>query len=126
MRLCRGVITPRLISRLVLALVAVAKLAAAEFYVAPAGDDASGNYFNLPVTIDAEDFAGLDEADLVKPRQPNGDLPEVPFLRLAAGSDAIDHGVDAGRPFRGPAPDLGAFESDVPRGAPPAVKTGAR
>jgi hypothetical protein len=75
----------------------------------------SGNYFNLPVTITAADFAGLDEADLVKPRQPNGDLPVVPLLRLSAGSQAIDRGVDVGLPFIGKAPDLGAFEFGAPR-----------
>ena len=76
-----------------------------------AASDVSGNYFTLPVAITAKDFLGLDEADLVKPRQPNGDLPDVPFLHLAPGSAAIDAGVDVGRPFKGKAPDLGAFES---------------
>lgn len=77
-----------------------------------AASDVSGNYFTLPVTITAEDFRGLDEADLVKPRKENGDLPDVPFLKLAPGSDVIDRGVETGRPFRGKAPDLGAFESE--------------
>lgn len=72
--------------------------------------DVSFNYFTLPVTITADDFLSLDEADLVKPRQPNGDLPEVQFLHLAPGSDAIDAGVDIKLPFHGKAPDLGAFE----------------
>jgi hypothetical protein len=72
--------------------------------------DTAGNYFNPPLAVTAADFAGLDEADLVRPRQPNGDLPVVPFLRLAPGSAAIDRGVDLGRPFVGKAPDLGAFE----------------
>lgn len=76
-----------------------------------AASEVSGNYFTLPVKITAADFLGLDEADLVKPRKANGDLPDVPFLKLAPGSDAIDHGVDVGRPFKGKAPDLGAFES---------------
>lgn len=76
-----------------------------------AASEVSVNAFTLPVTITAEDFLGLDEADLVKPRKPNGDLPDVPFLHLAPGSDAIDQGVDVGRPFKGQAPDLGAFES---------------
>ena len=76
-----------------------------------AASDVSGNYFTLPVTITAEDFLGLDEADLVKPRKPNGDLPDVPLLHLAPGSDLIDKGVEVGRPFKGKAPDLGAFES---------------
>jgi hypothetical protein len=73
--------------------------------------DASGNYFNLPVTITKEDFLGLDEADLVKPRKPDGGLPDVAFLHLAPNSDAIDKGVDVGLPFNGAAPDLGAFET---------------
>jgi len=73
--------------------------------------DVSGNYFTLPVTVTAEDFLGLDEADLVQPRKPNGDLPEVKLMHLAPGSDLIDAGVDVGRPFKGKAPDLGAFES---------------
>jgi hypothetical protein len=76
--------------------------------------DASGNYFTLPLTVTAADFQGLDERDLMKPRQPNGDLPEIPFLHLAPGSKAIDAGVDLGLPFRGKAPDLGAFESGAP------------
>lgn len=73
--------------------------------------DLAGNYFQLPITLVAADFLGLDEADLMKPRQPNGDLPDVPFLRLAPGSQAIDRGVDIGRPYHGRAPDLGAFEA---------------
>jgi hypothetical protein len=72
--------------------------------------EVAGNYFERPVKITAQDFQGLDEADLIKPRQPNGDLPDVPFLKLAAGSAAIDRGVDLAEPFRGSAPDLGAFE----------------
>jgi hypothetical protein len=72
--------------------------------------DVAENYFNLPVEIDDADFVSLDEAELVKPRQPNGDLPNVPFLRLADGSDLIDRGIDVGLPFEGKTPDLGAFE----------------
>ena len=73
--------------------------------------DASNNSFDLPIELTDSDFLGLDEADLVKPRKPNGDLPDVPLLHLARGSAAIDRGVDVGRPFSGKAPDLGAFES---------------
>ena len=78
-----------------------------------AASDVNGNYFNLPVKVDDKDFVGLDEADLMKPRQPNGDLPEVPFLHLVEGSDLIDRGVDVGLPYAGTAPDLGAFEFGV-------------
>jgi hypothetical protein len=46
----------------------------------------------------------------MQPRQANGDLPCVPFMKLNAGSKAIDRGVEVGIPFTGNAPDLGAFE----------------
>lgn len=72
--------------------------------------DAGGNSFDLPLTLTTADFSGLDEADLVKPRRADGGLPDVPLLHLAAGSVAIDRGVDGGRPYLGKAPDLGAFE----------------
>ncbi len=75
--------------------------------------DASNNSFDLPVTISKTDFLGLDEADLVRPREPNGDLPHVKFMHLAPGSAAIDRGVAIGRPFNGRAPDLGAFEFEA-------------
>jgi hypothetical protein len=75
-----------------------------------AASDVATNYFNLPVTITADDFQSLDEAELTQPRLPNGDLPEIRFLHLTSTSDAIDKGVDVGRPFFGRAPDLGAFE----------------
>ncbi len=72
--------------------------------------DISSNYFTLGLRFNDKDFEGLDEADLIKPRKPNGDLPDVPLLRLKAGNPAIDKGVDVGIPFTGKAPDLGAFE----------------
>lgn len=72
--------------------------------------DVAANYFTLPVSITAEDFLSLDESELTKARQPDGGLPEIRFLHLAPGSDAIDRGIDVGRPFFGHAPDLGAFE----------------
>ncbi len=42
------------------------------------------------------------------PRQPDGSLPLLNFMRLAAGSDLIDAGTNIGLPFNGTAPDLGA------------------
>ncbi len=68
------------------------------------------NSFDLKLAFTDRDFESLDQADLVKPRQPNGDLPLVPFMKLKSGNPAIDKGVDTGLPFKGKAPDLGAFE----------------
>ena len=48
---------------------------------------------------------------LVAPRQTNGDLPYINFLRLANTSDCADAGTNWNFPFYGSAPDLGAFES---------------
>ena len=68
------------------------------------------NYFDLKLQLKDSDFAGLDETDLMKPRQKNGDLPDVPFLRPVKGSQFLNRGADVGLPFKGIAPELGAFE----------------
>lgn len=57
-----------------------------------------------------DDFISIDPTGLDGPRAGDGGLPDLPFLRLAAGSDLIDAGVDVGDAFSGAAPDLGAFE----------------
>lgn len=67
------------------------------------------NSWNLAVTANSADYMDLAEAAAKAPRQPDGSLP-AGFARLIAGSDLIDKGADAGLPFNGAAPDLGAFE----------------
>jgi len=59
---------------------------------------------------DAGDFLSLDDAGATGPRQPDGSLPALDFLRLNAGSNLINAGVDVGLPYSESAPDLGAFE----------------
>ena len=44
------------------------------------------------------------------PRNADGSLPTINFLKLAAGSDLIDKGVNVGIAYTGIAPDLGAYE----------------
>lgn len=84
--------------------------------------DVAGNFFTLPVTVTAADFvatttnAAQQEAFVAQARQADGALPEITFLKLAAGSDLIDAGIDAGFPYAGAAPDLGAFEAGAPAG----------
>lgn len=75
----------------------------------------STNMFNsftpgMGVIVGADDFMSLDETLLITPRQADGSLPKVNFLRLKQGSDLINKGVDLGFPYSGAAPDLGAFE----------------
>jgi hypothetical protein len=64
------------------------------------------------VTVTDEDFVSVDSTGITGPRQADGSLPEINFLKLAQGSDLIDAGVDVGLPFLGKAPDLGAFERE--------------
>jgi hypothetical protein len=68
------------------------------------------NYFTLPVTVSAADFASLDFSLLTAPRRADGSLPYVNFARLANGSDCINAGTNVGFEFYGAAPELGAFE----------------
>jgi hypothetical protein len=70
----------------------------------------AANSFDTELRLSDRDFHSLDLDGLVAPRQPNGELPSVPFMKLKTGSGAIDKGVDVGLPFKGRAPDLGAFE----------------
>lgn len=62
-------------------------------------------------SVSAADYISLDTTGISKPRQSNGALPSINFLKLAAGSKLIDAGVNVGLPYKGNAPDLGPFES---------------
>ena len=73
-------------------------------------NDITFNYFTLPVTVSAADFASLNFSLLTAPRPADGSLPYVNFARLANGSDCINAGTNIGFEFYGAAPDLGAFE----------------
>jgi hypothetical protein len=62
------------------------------------------------ISLGASDFQSLDTSLFRQPRLPNGDLPVISLLRLAAGSELIDAGADVGLPFVGNNPDLGYRE----------------
>lgn len=62
-------------------------------------------------TVTNADFKSMDATQLLRPRKADGSLPDIDFLQLAAGSDLIDAGQNIGLPFKGSAPDMGAFES---------------
>ena len=72
------------------------------------------NSWDVPpgISITDSDFISLDSLGISGPRQVNGSLPDLDFLKLAKGSDLIDAGINVGLPFLGKAPDLGAFERD--------------
>ncbi len=66
---------------------------------------------NSNYNVTNADFISLDTSQLKYPRKPDGSLPDITFLKLAAGSDLIDRGTNVGLPYNGTAPDLGYAES---------------
>jgi hypothetical protein len=87
------------------------------------GTDSKFNTWDLNITPAAKDFLSIVDPSVtgtgqviettspaLGPRQADGSLPNVDFLKLAAGSQMIDKGTDVGLPFAGTAPDLGAYE----------------
>ena len=81
-----------------------------------AGSITDHNSWTLPVTVTAADFASVDSGGATQSRSTDGSLPTSAFLRLVAGSDLIDQGVDVGLAFSGNAPDLGAYEFNAEPG----------
>ena len=87
------------------------------------GVDSKNNTWDLNITPAANDFLSVSDpsmtvtsqsvettAGALGPRQANGSMPNVNFLKLAAGSQMIDKGTNVQLPFVGAAPDLGAYE----------------
>src|SRR5205823_3298479 len=78
------------------------------FHAAGTGGDRSGSTTPVYATGAA-----------LGPRQADGRLPSIDFLKLAPGRHLIDAGVDVGLPYNGLAPDVGWFESGSPAPALP-------
>jgi hypothetical protein len=64
------------------------------------------------VTVNDADFISVIPKGLSGPRKADGSLPDVDFLHLAKGSDLINAGTNIGKPYKGLAPDIGAFEKE--------------
>jgi hypothetical protein len=75
-----------------------------------AGADSKSNSWDLGVEPTEAEFQSVSDEGFLGPRQPNGDLPDLKFLKLRAGSQLIDKGEKVGLPFKDSAPDLGAYE----------------
>ena len=72
----------------------------------------AANSWIEPLTVTAADFVSIDTTGVRGPRKADGSLPDVNFMHLASTSRLINAGVEVGIPFKGSAPDLGAFEFD--------------
>ncbi len=64
----------------------------------------------LSPAASTSDVLSVDTSAVTGPRQADGSLPDLPFLRPVPGGRLIDQGVDVGDPYAGAAPELGAFE----------------
>jgi hypothetical protein len=74
------------------------------------GTNASSNTWNLNLTLSDAQFQSVSTSGWDATRRADGSLPVLPNLRPASTSILIDKGVNVGLPYRGSAPDLGAFE----------------
>ena len=86
------------------------------------GVDTMFNSWDLAITPANSDFLSVSDPSVsgtgmsiessgaLGPRAPDGSLPKIDFLKLAAASRMIDKGTNVGLPFVGTAPDLGAYE----------------
>jgi MYXO-CTERM domain-containing protein len=91
-------------------------------YITGYGVDTQFNTWDLNITPASSDFlsisdpsvsgtgVGIEASGALGPRDADGNLPNIDFLQLAAGSQMIDKGTDVGLPYVGVAPDLGAYE----------------
>jgi hypothetical protein len=79
----------------------------------PSKSDSAKNSFDLGLKLSDADFLSLDESGLFGPRKASGDLPDVAFLHPGPDSALIGKGANIGFPFRGAAPDLGAFSETL-------------
>ncbi|MCR5028322.1 MAG: DUF1565 domain-containing protein, partial [Fibrobacter sp.] len=83
----------------------------------------SNNTWNLSITPAESDFASVSDpsmtttgsdlstiAGILGPRQADGSVPNVDFLKLKSSGQMIDKGTDVGLSYAGSAPDLGAYE----------------
>ncbi len=64
-------------------------------------------------TITSLDFKSLDTSLAKSARQADSSISPTDLFRLSANSSLIDAGTDIGRHFKGNAPDIGAFESNI-------------
>jgi len=87
------------------------------------GNETTGSYnsWNGGISVSTGDFLSVNPAGMDAPRNADGSLPVLNFMRLNSNSSLINSGTNVGLPFNGSAPDIGAFESG---GAPLPIKMG--
>ncbi|HET7544936.1 MAG TPA: right-handed parallel beta-helix repeat-containing protein [Polyangiaceae bacterium] len=74
------------------------------------GVDSMFNTWDLNLVEASTDFVSTSDTGFMGPRQADGSLPVLDFLKLKEHSPLIDKGTDVGLSYVGSAPDLGAYE----------------
>jgi hypothetical protein len=69
------------------------------------------NSWQVIGTLSDGDFQSVDSAGADGARAAGGAMPQLAFLRPAAGGRLVNRGVDTGVAYGGNSPDLGAFEA---------------
>jgi hypothetical protein len=72
--------------------------------------DSEFNTWDLNISVSESDFVSVSDEGWSGPRQSDGNLPDIDFLKPKDNSQLIDKGIDVDLPYEGNAPDLGAFE----------------
>jgi MYXO-CTERM domain-containing protein len=85
-------------------------------YIDGYGVDNTFNSWNVGITPAASDFVSVDDSGVMGPRQADGSLPNLAFMKLSATSRFLDKGTNVGLPYAGTAPDLGCYEAGLPSG----------
>jgi hypothetical protein len=74
------------------------------------GANDAHNSWNLREIMSDAQFEDVSTTGWDAPRQADGSLPRLNHLHLTSHSTLINKGTDVGLPYKGTAPDLGAFE----------------
>ncbi len=86
----------------------------------------SNNSWNGTVSISNADFQSVSSIGADGPRQADGSLPVLTYLKLSSNSDLINAGINVGLPFLSSLPDIGAYESNGTLiNVPPIASAGA-
>ena len=75
-------------------------------------ENVENNSWQMKLKVSENDFVSMDRSQLSAPRQKDGSLPEINFMRPKKGSKFIDAGKVVGKEYEGKAPDLGAIETE--------------
>jgi len=73
----------------------------------------SNNSWNSAIAVTSADFLSISSVGVDGPRQADGSLPNLSFLKLTTASRLINAGINVGLPYVSTAPDLGAFENGL-------------